>query len=239
MKLVSFKICPFVQRVTALLEAKNKPYDIEYINLRNKPDWFLQASPNAQVPILITAMGEVLFESDAIVEFIEETVPEPMFNSNPVNKAQERAWSYLATKHYLVQCSAQRSSTKEILVERSEKMHKAFAKLEKKLTGSRFFSGDKIGMVDIAWLPVLHRAAIIEKYADYDFIGKFSKVKSLQENILATGLAEKSVAADFEDKFTAFYLAEETYLGQCTQAQQGQACCGQPECKDEDFACCA
>ena len=29
MKIVSFKICPFVQRVTALLEAKQKSYDIE------------------------------------------------------------------------------------------------------------------------------------------------------------------------------------------------------------------
>lgn len=30
-KVVSFKICPFVQRITALLEAKQIPYEIEYI----------------------------------------------------------------------------------------------------------------------------------------------------------------------------------------------------------------
>ncbi len=35
MKIVSFKTCPFVQRVTALLEAKHVPYDIEYIDLSN------------------------------------------------------------------------------------------------------------------------------------------------------------------------------------------------------------
>lgn len=29
MKIVSFKICPFVQRVTALLEAKGVGYDVE------------------------------------------------------------------------------------------------------------------------------------------------------------------------------------------------------------------
>jgi glutathione S-transferase len=45
-KVVSFKICPFVQRVTALLEAKNIPYQVEYISLSDKPQWFLDISPN-------------------------------------------------------------------------------------------------------------------------------------------------------------------------------------------------
>lgn len=53
-KVVSFKICPFVQRVTALLEAKHIPYEIEFISLSDKPQWFLDISPNAQVPVLIT-----------------------------------------------------------------------------------------------------------------------------------------------------------------------------------------
>jgi len=33
-KVISFKICPFVQRVTALLEAKKIPYEVELISLR-------------------------------------------------------------------------------------------------------------------------------------------------------------------------------------------------------------
>lgn len=65
---VSFSICPFVQRVTATLEARNIPYNVEYISLKEKPDWFLQASPNGQVPLLISEQGTTLFESDAIIE---------------------------------------------------------------------------------------------------------------------------------------------------------------------------
>ncbi len=44
-KIVSFKICPFVQRVTGLLEAKKIPYELEYISLKDKPQWFLDISP--------------------------------------------------------------------------------------------------------------------------------------------------------------------------------------------------
>ena len=34
-----------------------------------------------------------------------------------------------------------------------------------------------------------------------------------QERLLSTGLAERSVAADFEAAFAAFYLSDQTFLG--------------------------
>lgn len=221
MKIVSSKICPFVQRVTALLEAKNLPYEIEYIDLSNKPDWFLEISPLGQVPVLITDDDRALHEADAIVEYIEETAGEPLFPADPVEKAQERAWSYLAAKNYLVQCSTQRSPDQVTFVERSAKLKKAFATAEKRLDDGRFFRGDKVGMVDIAWLPLLHRAAIIQQHSGYDFLAEFPKVKAWQQHVFATGLPQKSVSEDFVEKFTNFYLSGETYLGQQPQSKTG------------------
>jgi len=155
MKVVSFTICPFVQRVTALLEAKglhhaDGAYELEFIKLSEKPQWFLKASPNGQVPILFTEDERVLFESDAICEYLEDTSDPALFNEDPVLKAQERAWSYLATKHYLVQCGAQSSKDHATLDERSAKLGKAFAKFEAVLGDTPFFAGDTPGMVDIA-----------------------------------------------------------------------------------------
>jgi glutathione S-transferase len=138
MQVVSFKICPFVQRVNALLEAKQVSYDVKFIDLSNKPAWFLEASPNGQVPILINDDGQVLFESDAIVEYLDETTGEPISAKDPVKKAQDRAWSYLATKHYLVQCSAQRSPDEQALIERQSKLAKAFQKVETQLAKVHF-----------------------------------------------------------------------------------------------------
>ncbi len=36
--LVSFDACPFVQRAAILLQEQGRPYDIKYIDLRDKPD---------------------------------------------------------------------------------------------------------------------------------------------------------------------------------------------------------
>lgn len=213
MKIISFKLCPFVQRVTALLEAKAIEYDVEYISLRDKPKWFQDLSPNGQVPVLITDSGHTLFESDAIVEYLEEAFPPLRPEQSLEEKATNRAWSYLAAKNYLVQFSAQRSPDRETLKQRSEKLRRAFDRLGMQLTDSPYFSGDTIGMVAIAWLPLLHRADIVAQRTGYDFIGPHPKLKSWQQVLLANDLASQSVAPDFEEAFGAFYLSDETYLG--------------------------
>jgi glutathione S-transferase len=226
-RIVSFKICPFVQRVTALLEAKGIDYQVEYISLKDKPQWFLDISPNGQVPVLVTEGGTAIFESEAIVEYIEETHGPLQPGLSPEQKALNRAWGYLAAKNYLVQCSAQRSPSRAALKERSAKLRTAFDKMEKQLGTGRFFGGSTIGWVDIAWLVLLHRAAVIEKHSDFDFIGNRPKLKAWQQALLRTGLAEKSVAPDFEEAFTGFYLSDETLLGRGCDApceSTGAAC---------------
>ena len=233
MRIISFKICPFVQRVTALLEAKTIDYELEFISLSDKPEWFLDISPNGQVPVLITDDGKALFESDAIVEYLEEVFPPLQSDISPEEKATNRAWSYLASKNYLVQCSAQRSPDRGVLHERSAKLGNAFDRIETQLGNTPFFGGDDIGMVDIAWLPLLHRTDIIEKRAGYDFIGDRPKLKAWQEQLMATGLAEKSVAPDFDDGFANFYLSDQTFLGRGSKVEN---CCFGGACATD--TCC-
>ncbi|MGF1700262.1 glutathione S-transferase family protein [Photobacterium makurazakiensis] len=213
-KIISFKICPFVQRVTARLEAQNIPYEIEFISLKDKPQWFLDLSPNGQVPILVTESGTALFESDAIIEYIDEVYPTLEQDVSPEQRAIDRAWSYQASKHYLVQCSTMRSSDEDTLTERSEKLAKAFAKAESALGNGPYFKGESLSNVDIAWLPLLHRAAIIKSYTCHDLLAGFPKVQKWQAALMATGLADKSGPEDFEEAFSRFYLSEQTFLGQ-------------------------
>lgn len=232
MKIVSFKICPFVQRVSALLEAKGVDYDVEYISLSNKPQWFLDISPNDQVPVLITESGIALFESDAIVEYLDEVTAPIEQKVTPEQRAIDRAWSYMATKSYLIQCSAMRSADHDTLRERSDKLRKIFKKAETALGDEPYFKGEKISNVDIAWLPILHRANIIKKCTAYDFLEGYPKVQAWQHAMIQTGLAKKSVASDFEKVFTDFYLSEQTYLG------SGKKCSINFDSKCDDGDCC-
>ncbi|MEM8686074.1 MAG: glutathione S-transferase family protein [Pseudomonadota bacterium] len=222
MKVISFKICPFVQRVTALLEAKDIPYQIEFISLSEKPEWFLDMSPNGQVPVLITDEGRALFESDAIVEYLEEAYPALQPGLSPEDRAINRAWSYLASKNYLVQCGAQRSPDEDALQERSARLGQAFDRMEAQLGEGPYFGGEMLGMVDIAWLPLLHRADIVFQHSGYDFVGARPRLKAWQGRLLRDDLAARSVAPDFVEVFSAFYLSDETFLG---RGQRVERCC--------------
>ncbi|MGC9531696.1 glutathione S-transferase family protein [Vibrio atlanticus] len=204
-KLISFKNCPFVQRVMGSLVMKNVPFEIEYIELNNKPQWFLDISPNGQVPVLITENDTVLFESDAIVEYLDDKYA-PIEEVSPEQKALDRAWSYQASKHYMAQCGTMASKDKETFETRLANLQKAFLKAEKKLGDTEFFKGDYISNVDIAWLPLLHRAFVIKGRSGFDMLESFPKVQRWQAALIESGLTDKTVPADFIDKFSGFYL---------------------------------
>lgn len=228
-KVISFKICPFVQRVTAALNAKKIPYEMEYISLKNKPLWFLDLSPNGQVPVLVTENGTALFESDAIIEYIEEEYGSIEQEVSNEQRAIDRAWSYLGTKNYLAQCGTMSSKDKDTFTQRADKLFTVFNKVETQLSGDTlFFKSDKLSKVDIAWLPLLHRAAIIKKYTGFDFLCGLTKAQAWQKEILATDLIESSVAEDFEQLFKDFYLSN-TYLGQGKDVNQTSGC-GSTQC---------
>lgn len=213
MKIISSKICPFVQRVTGLLAAKAVTCKVEYISLKNKPDWFSEISPNAQVPVLITSTGTALFESDAIVEYLDEITDPIEPDLQPEQRALDRAWSYMAVKNYLVQCSAMRSNDDRSFLRNTGKLRQMFQKAESALGTGPFFKGRVMSNVDIAWLPVLHRANIIKTHTEYDFLSGYPKVQVWQQSLFETGIANRSVASDFEEAFADFYLSDQTLLG--------------------------
>ncbi|WP_194436665.1 glutathione S-transferase family protein [Vibrio fluminensis] len=224
-KIVSFKICPFVQRVTAALEAKQIPYEIEFISLSDKPQWFLDISPNGQVPLLVTEAGTALFESDAIIEYIEDEYGPLEQGISNEQRALDRAWSYLGAKHYLAQCSTMRSSDQALFSERLANLQKAFAKVEQQLGEGAYFKGEQLSNVDIAWLPLLHRAHIIKQHSCVDMLQGFPKVQAWQQALLETGLMARSVPEDFEQVFANFYLSEQTHLGMEKVQCKGESNC--------------
>lgn len=66
--------CPFVQRVWAVLEEKQIPYQYVEVNPYNKPDSLLKINPRGLVPTL-EYDGKPLYESNVVLEFLEDAYP--------------------------------------------------------------------------------------------------------------------------------------------------------------------
>ena len=91
--LVSFKTCPWVQRSAIVLREKNIPFEFRHIEPDNRPDWFLAISPHKKVPVLRIDDKVSLFESNAINEYLDETIAPRLHPDDPVERAINRAWT--------------------------------------------------------------------------------------------------------------------------------------------------
>jgi glutathione S-transferase len=95
LELVSHTLCPYVHRAAVMIHEKSVAFERRYIDLKAKPDWFLRISPRGKVPVLLVD-GQPLFESMAIIEFLDETLPPSLLPDDPIARARQRAWVEVA-----------------------------------------------------------------------------------------------------------------------------------------------
>ncbi|KAE8671994.1 Glutathione S-transferase DHAR3 [Hibiscus syriacus] len=74
--------CPFCQRVLLTLEEKKVPYKLHLVNLSDKPQWFLEISPEGKVPV-VKFDDKWVADSDVIVGIVEDKYPEPSLKTPP------------------------------------------------------------------------------------------------------------------------------------------------------------
>ena len=101
MKLYSFFRSSAAYRVRIALNLKGLPYEMVPIHLskdggqQRKPD-FVAVNPQMRVPALVLSSGDVLLQSLAIIEYLDDIHPEPpLLPSDPVERAQVRAVSQI------------------------------------------------------------------------------------------------------------------------------------------------
>lgn len=95
MKLYGYWRSSATYRVRIALALKNLEYDYEPVNLlkgEQRDPAYLKKNPNGLVPTLATGDGALLIQSQAIIEYLEETHPEPaLLPGGAIARAHARA----------------------------------------------------------------------------------------------------------------------------------------------------
>ena len=143
------------------LQEKNVPFDIEYVDLSNKPDWFLQLAPLGKVPTLEVTQdnGEkvVLFESVVINEYLNEVTEGNMLPSDPLARARARAWIEFSNELLSDVFALTGAKDDEALDKVTGRMNSKLDRLESEIAEGPFFLGPKVSLVDASFLPALQR----------------------------------------------------------------------------------
>ena len=204
-KLVSFDVCPYVQRSVITLEEKGAHYEIEYIDLKNKPEWFVKLSPLGKVPILIVE-DTGIFESAAINEYLDETAPgrklQPL---DPLRRAHNRAWIEFTSTILVTRNHMQHAKTEQETRRLAAVVNGQLARLEQQLDNGPFFNGDAFSLVDAAAAPLFQRLTwLLELAPDLGVLDDLPKVTAWSEALLQRESVTRSTVADIRERYLAY-----------------------------------
>ena len=198
-----------------VLRAKQVDFDVTYINLRDKPDWFLKISPRGKVPVL-SVEGTPLFESNAIAEYLDEVVPPRLHPEDPIKRARNRAWtdfvvdfSPALSRIYYAKSKADSDKAVAEAPKEIEKLERALA--EERGNDGPYFNGSELCLVDAAYAPFLQRFDFVERRMRTGVLKAFPLVQAWCDALLASDMVTGSVAASFEDEFVGNLRRRESY----------------------------
>jgi len=205
------------------MRAKDVEFDVTYVNLRDKPDWFLEISPHGKVPVL-KVDDEILFESNAIAEFLDEMVEPKIHPADPFKRARNRAWTDFVPD-FSKGINIYYTKTQEEMAEKLAGAPKFLQKLEDALANERgndgpYFNGPDLGLVDAAYAPFLQRFAIIDGVLQSGLLKDFPLAQAWSDALLANETVTGAVPDNFPEEFEGNHKRRDTHAWSLMQASR-------------------
>ena len=214
--LISHHLCPYVQRASIVLSEKGATFDRRYIDLAEKPDWFLRISPLGKVPLLAVPRGRadaILFESAAICEYLEETLAgAPLHPADPLVRARHRGWMEFGSSvladlwvYETTKDAAQFDLKRQALAAK-------FATLEQELGEGPYFAGTRFTMVDAVFAPVFRYFELFETLFESGIFDGLARVNAWRQALSDRPSVIAAVTPDYRDRLLEFLHKHDAHL---------------------------
>ncbi|MEP6566998.1 MAG: glutathione S-transferase family protein [Mesorhizobium sp.] len=215
--LVSHHLCPYVQRAAISLAEKGVPFERVTIDLADKPDWFKAMSPLGKVPLLrVQHDGDetVIFESAVILEFLEETQPNPLHPTDPYARARHRAWIEFGSATLNAIGRFYSASTEAAFLAESSSLSSMFHRLEDELADQAgpWFGGERFCLVDAVYGPVFRYLDAFDRIGDFGILSGKPLVQAWRKALGERQSVKNAVAPDYPQRLDAFLLAKGSHL---------------------------
>ncbi|XP_051146399.1 probable glutathione S-transferase DHAR2, chloroplastic [Andrographis paniculata] len=169
--------CPFSQRILLTLEEKHLPYDLKVVDLRNKPEWFLDISPEGKVPV-IKLDEKWIADSDVIAQMLEEKFPEPPLATPPEKSAVGS--KIFSTFIAFLKSKDSNDGTEQALLNELG-VFNGYLELN-----GPFINGNVVSAADLALAPKLYHLEIcLGHYKKWSVPDSLSYVKSYMQTVFS------------------------------------------------------
>ncbi len=209
--LISHHLCPYVQRAVIALTEKGVPFERVYVDLADKPDWFEGISPLGKTPVLL-ARGEAIFESAVILEYLEDTQPNPLHPRDPLIRARHRALIEYASAVLSDIWAFYTAPDAESFEAGRKRLRERFAWLDEQTAAAPWFAGLEFSLVDAAFGPVFRYFDVFDRIADFGILSDRPNLARWRGALAARPSVRDAVTADYEARLRAFFKARESHL---------------------------
>ena len=116
------------------------------MDLANKSEEFLAASPTGKVPVIVVD-GDSIYESNVVNQYLDEVTGGPrLLPEDPKARAYARIWMALADDHFfpavfVASVGRERGFSEERVTEALGKLKTALSNLQRQLDGREFLVG--------------------------------------------------------------------------------------------------
>jgi glutathione S-transferase len=210
LKLVSHKLCPYVQRAVIALTEKDVPFERIDIDLANKPDWFLKVSPLGKTPVLLVG-DHAIFESAVILEYLEETEARPLHPSDPLRRAEHRAFIEFGSAVLNDIAGLYSAPDEAAFKAKAAQLEARFARLETRIIGP-WFDGDAFSLVDAVFGPVFRYFDVFDEIGDFGILTGKPTLARWRQNLAARASVKSAVGSDYPALLRDFIERRRSHL---------------------------
>jgi glutathione S-transferase len=196
LKLISHKLCPYVQRAVIALTEKGVAFERFDIDLANKPDWFLAISPLGKTPVLQVG-ATAIFESAVILEYLEETEAKPMHPADPLRRAEHRGWIEFGSSVLNDIAGFYAAKDEATFKAKASQLETRFARLEARVAAAPWFDGESFSLVDAAFAPVFRYFDVFDEIGDFGILANKPKLARWRKSLAARPSVRSAVSADY------------------------------------------
>ena len=211
LKLISHKLCPYVQRAVIALTEKGVAFERIDIDLANKPDWFLKISPLGKTPVLQVS-DTAIFESAVILEYLEETQPKPLHPGGPLKRAEHRAWIEFGSAILNDIAGFYAAPDEATFRAKTAQLEQRFARLESRVAASPWFDGENFSLVDAVFGPVFRYFDVFDEIADFGILARKPKLARWRKTLAARPSVRSAVSGDYPVLLRVFIDRRNSWL---------------------------
>ncbi|QIG91777.1 MULTISPECIES: glutathione S-transferase family protein [unclassified Bradyrhizobium] len=216
-KLISHKLCPYVQRAVIALHEKGVPFERIDIDLGNKPDWFLKISPLGKVPVLVVTRDDgaevALFESNVICEYIEETQAGARLHpKEALVRAEHRAWMEFGSAILGDLWGLETATDAAAFEGKRQAVAAKFARVEAALGAGPFFAGPNFSLVDAVFAPVFRYFDLFDQLTDLAVFTHTAKLRAWRRALAQRPSVRSAVSPDYPALLHAFLVGHRAHM---------------------------